>query len=265
MLSFKANGKRKTLKDEFVDVSLNELSAAYKYVSTLSPELKRHLLNSSTNKIKESELLEFKINWISLFSDFSVEELRLITVKDGDLTDISVEWLYNKCELFLHQPKSYIELKDFKHKGKKYSLIKPLKTISGAELLFGNGNYRQFMLGSQLTSMVENNKNQGGIPSLIQLFALLYSDGNDSGEDVAKRAGFFGEINALYGWSSYFFFVELLEKYKDYFLLSTTKNPPARVMKEYHKQQLSQSLSKTIFGKLPLSKLLKREYSIMET
>ena len=113
--------------------------------------------------------------------------------------------------------------------------------------------------------MIENNKNQGGIPSLIQLFALLYSDGNDSGEDVAKRAGFFGEINALYGWSAYFFFVELVEKYKDYFLLSTTKNPPAPIMKEYHIQRLNRSLSKTIFGKLLPSKWLRREFSIMAT
>ena len=265
MLSFKANGKTKTLKDEFVDVSLNELSAAYKYVSTISPDLKRYLLKDSKNEVKESELLEFKMHWISLFSNFSVDELRLIPVKNGDLTDISVEWLYNHCEMFMHQPKTYIDLKDFKHKGKKYSLIKPLKTISGAELLFANGNYRQFMLGSQLTSMIENNKKQGGIPSLIQLFALLYSDGNDSGEDVAKRIGFFGEINALYGWSSYFFFVELVEKYKDYFLLSTTKNPPVPIMKEYHIQRLSQLLSRTIFGKLLPSKWLKREFSIMAT
>ena len=81
MLRFKANGKTKTLKDEFYHVSLNELAAAYKYVSTISPDLKRYLLKDSKNEVKESELLEFQMQWISLFSDFSVDELRLIPVK----------------------------------------------------------------------------------------------------------------------------------------------------------------------------------------
>ena len=265
MLKLKANGNNKTLKDEFIDVKLNELASAYKYVSGLNADLKRYLLAGSDADIDDSKVFEYKLKWISLFSDFTVEELRLIPLEGEQADSLSVDWLYNHCKLFLNQPETYIELKEFSFKRQQYNLIKPLKTISGAQMLFGTANYKQFMLSSQLASMVENNKNEGGINSLIQLFALLYSDGNDASEDVVKRAKVFGEVNALYGWSAYFFFAQLVKKYNDYFHLSTTKNPPVPIAKEYLKQLLSQLLSRITFGKLSRLKLLKREFSILKT
>jgi hypothetical protein len=261
VLSLKANGDNKELKDEFFDVTLNELASAYKYVNTLSPEMKRYLLKSTDAEVDEGQLFEYKLKWISLFSDFTIDELRLIPL-EGD--GLSVDWLYQKCELFLHQPESYVQLKEFKHKGNKYNLIEPLTTIGGAEMLFGKANYRQFMLGSQLASMIEKNKNEGGVGSLTQLFALLYSDGKDSSDDVVRRSRVFGEVNALYGWSAYFFFVELVKKYKDFFLLSTTKNPPHKVQRVLAIQQLKASLSRTIFGRLLPLKWLKQEFLILQ-
>jgi hypothetical protein len=261
MLKLKANDLNKTLKDEFVDVTLNELATAYKYIQGLDSDLKHYLLSKGEKEIPESKLFEFKIHWITLFSDFTKEELRLIPMEGS----ISVEWLYKHCEQFMKQPESYVQLKEFDHKKVTYKLIEPLTTISGAELLFGKANFRQFMLGSQLTSMVEANKQQTAISSLVQLFALLYSDGEDSSEEVVKRSKVFGEVNALYGWSAYFFFVELVERYKDYFHLSTTENPPAQIQRLSARQQLKALLSKTTFGSWLLSKLRKKEFSILTT
>jgi hypothetical protein len=263
MLSLKANGQKKTLKDEFVDVTLNELAAAYKYVTGLDSETKRYLLNDGET-VNDDKLFEFKIHWISLFSDFSIEDLRLVPLEDSEQNSLSVDWLYSYCKAFLKQPESYVTLKEFNHKGVDYHLIKPLKTIGGVEMLFGKANYRQFMLGSQLASMVEKNKTEASIGSLTQLFALLYSDGNDSSEDIVNRANLFGNVNALYGWSAYFFFVELVKRYKDYFLLSTTKNPPQRVKTALARQQLKALLLRTTFGKLLLSKWLNKEFLILE-
>jgi hypothetical protein len=267
LLNLKVNNDSRTLKDEFIDVTLNELAAAYRFVSSQDAETKRFLLLDDAKEISNSKFYEFKLKWIELFSDLTVDELRLLPMAndENDLTTITVDKLYGFCELFLHQPKTYLELKEFKHKGKKYNLLEPLKTISGAELLFGNGNYRQFMLGSQLTNMVKDQKNDKGIQSLKQLFALLYSDGEDSSEDIIKRSEVFGEVNALYGWSAYFFFVQLVEKYKDYFRLSMTKSPPPKVARELARQQLKALLLKTTFGKLWLSKWLKREFSVLRT
>lgn len=264
MLSLRANDKKKTLKDEFIDITLNELAAAYKYVSGLDAETKRYLLNEGET-FNDSKLFEFKLKWISLFSDFTIEELRLIPIEGDDFNSLSVDWLYDHCKHFLKQPESYIQLKEFDHKRTTYNIIEPLKTVSGAEMLFGKANFRQWMISSQLTKMIEENKNQGGIPSLITLFALLYSDGNDSSDDVVARSRVFGEVNALYGWSAYFFFVELLEKYNDYFRLSTTKNPPAKIQRVLAQQQLRRLLSKTTIGRLLRSKLPKREFSILQT
>ena len=100
---------------------------------------------------------------------------------------------------------------------------------------------------------------------LKQLFALLYTDGNDSSDDVVKRSEVFGEVNALYGWSAYFFFVQLVKKYSDYFRLSTTKNPSPKVARELARQQLKALLLRISFGKWLLSKLPKREFSILMT
>jgi hypothetical protein len=264
VLRLTANGIKKTLKDEFIDVTLNELAAAYKYVSGLDADLKSYLISGGNAEINSSKVFEYKLKWISLFSNFTIEELRLIPL-EGAVDSLSVEWLYNYCKKFLKQPERYLELKEFEHKGIDYHLIKPLKTISGAEMLFGTANFRQFALSSQLASMVENNKNEGGIRSLTQLFALLYSDGNDSSEDVMNRCTDFGEVNALYGWSAYFFFAQLAGKYNDYFHLSMTKNPPPLISKQYLKQQLRALLLKTTFGTLSLTKLPEREFSILKT
>lgn len=263
MLNLKANNKPITLKDEFNDITLNELAAAYKYVNGLDADTKRYLLHDAED-LDQVKLFEFKLEWIARFSDLTVEDLRLIPIDNDDLTQLSVNWLYDKCEKFLHQPEVYLQLKEFKHKSKTYNLIEPLKTIGGAELLFGNGNYRQFMIGSQLQQMIQDNKNSGAIPSLVQLFALLYSDGDDSSDDVVKRAELFGDVNAMYGWSAYFFFVELVAKYKDYFRLSTTKNPPPRVSRNLALQHLNKGLLKTSFGRWLQSKLPKREFSVLE-
>ena len=261
MLKLKANNLNKVLKDDFFDITLNELDSAYGYINSLDDDLKRFLLKGADKKISDSKIFEHKIHWVSLFSDFTKDELRLIPLEGA----ITIDWLYDHCKHFMKQPESYVQLKEFDHKKVKYSLLEPIKTISGAELLFGKGNYRQFMLGSQLTSMIEANREQASIGSLKQLFALLYSDGNDSSDDVVERSKVFGEVNALYGWSAYFFFVELVEKYNDYFRLSTTKNPPVRIAQELAKQQLKALLLRTSFGRWLLLRLPKREYSILST
>lgn len=264
MIELKANGKKKAIKDDFLDVTLNEIAAAYKYVHGIDAETKRYLLHEGET-VNDDKLFEFKLKWVSLFSDFTVDELRLIPLEDEDSTSLSVNWLYQKCKLFLNQPETYFQLKDFEHKGKKYNLIKPITTISGAEMLFGNASFRQFQLSSQLASMIEKKKGDASINSLTQLFALLYSDGKDSSEDIVARAKVFGEVNAMYGWSAYFFFVELVERYKDYFHLYTTKNPPVQIQKVSAQQQLKASLSKTIFGRLLPLKWLKQEFLILKT
>jgi hypothetical protein len=265
MLEFKVNEEKRRLKDDFIDVTLNELAASYKFVSEQDAETKRYLLSKDAKEIDKDKFFEFKLKWIALFSDFTVAELRMIPIEGNELSNLSVEWLYDHCKQFLNQPESYLELKEFDHKGKTYNILEPLKTISGATMLFGNGNYRQFMLGSQLSNMANSQKNEKGIEGLKQLFALLYSDGNDSSHDIVKRADVFGNVNALYGWSAYFFFVQLVKKNKDYFLSYTIKNPKPQVAQELAIQQLRVLLLKTSFGRLLLSKLPKREFSILRT
>lgn len=264
MLRLKTDNGARTLKNDFIDITLNDLVKAYKFVSDQDGETKRYLLSEVDATIDQDKFFEYQIGWISLFSDFTLDELRLVPMGEDEFDGGSVKWLYKHCEHFLKQPESYLELKEFIHKGTTYKLIEPLKTISGAKMLFGKGSYRNFMLGSQLSNMVSDQKNERGIESLKQLFAMLFTDGSDSTKDIVVRSKIFGEVNALYGWSAYFFFAQLVEKYKDFFHLSTIENPPLRIKTVLAKHQLRQLLSKTTFGKLLPSKWLKQEFLILE-
>ncbi len=259
------NGEKRTLKDEFVDITLNELSKGYELINNQLPVIKNHLIDGKeiVNESDLNQFFEFKLKWVAMFSDFTIEELRLIPMEQSD--SLSVSWLYDKSKLFMQQPQSAIDLKEFKHKGVNYKIIEPVRTISGAVMLFGNANYRQWMIGSQLTTMVEEHKNQRGIEALKQLFALLYTDGNDSSEAVVKRAKIFGEVNALYGWSSFFFFAMLVEKYNDFFHLSMTTNQAAKIQAVIQLEKLKAKLSKAFIGKLLPSKFLNVEFSILES
>ena len=68
MLSLKANGKQKHLKDEFADVTLNELAKAYEFIQGLSPEMKRYLLTDSDAEMDEGQVFEYMISWIELLA-----------------------------------------------------------------------------------------------------------------------------------------------------------------------------------------------------
>lgn len=258
------NGEKRTLKDEFIDITLNDLSKAYDLVYKQLPVIKNYLIDGKeiVNESDLNQFFEFQLKWVAMFSDFTIEELRLIPMEETD--SLSVSWLYSKCKLFMGQPPTAIDLKEFKHKGVNYKIIEPVRTISGAVMLFGNANYRQWMIGSQLSTMIEEHKSGKGIEALKQLFALLYTDGNDSSEAVVKRAKIFGEVNALYGWSAFFFFAMLVEKYKDFFHSSMTTNMVDKIQTAIQLERLKIKLSKTFIGRSLLSKFLNVEFSILE-
>ena len=59
MLSLKVNNDSRTIKDEFIDVTLNELSDAYKFVGTLDAKTKRSLLATTDEEIDQNKFFEF--------------------------------------------------------------------------------------------------------------------------------------------------------------------------------------------------------------
>lgn len=265
MLKITVGNKKHTVKNEFEDVTLNELATAYKVLNTQDKVIKAYLTDGEMPN-DEFKLIEFKIKWLSLFTTVPIEQLRLIPLHL--LPDsLSLEWLYNETTKFMRAPESALDLKQFKHKGVTYKLIEPLTTISGTQMLLGNANFRQFMLSSQLSQMVEDNKaNERCIESLIQLLAVLYSEDNDDDSDkMRKRAEEFKSVSALYGWSAYFFFVMLVLKYKDYFLSYTKGKLSSKMNQIKAIEEIGGHLSRITIGKFAPLKSLKREYSILKT
>lgn len=260
MINLTANGAKKYLKTSFTDVTLGQLSDAYGQLAQQSAVILDWL--NKDKECPESDMFEFKMFWVSLFSDFTLSELKLIPMHDKD--SLSVEFLFDQCKLFIYQPKVALDIKEFKLKGKIYKLIEPIRTISGASMLFGNASYRQWMLGNQLSKMVTDNQNDKCIEGLIQLLAVIYTDNEDIEKDLTERVKAFRDVDALTGWSGYFFFALLLKKYSDYFQLSTKSLRLKKVQSQLTLEQSKQRLSKTFIGRLLPSKLLNSEFLILE-
>jgi hypothetical protein len=255
ILKLKIGEHSRKVKTGFEDVTLRELSDAYKWIHTQSFALKAHLFNGKA--VPEAELIEFKINWICKFSDFTANELKLVSFEDLD-------FVFKQVEIFLKVPEVHLDLKEFKYKGRTFKMIEPLRTISGAKLLFGNANYRQWMLCNQLAKIVENRESANCIEGLTQLLAVIYSDGNESNDALEWRAREFENVNALYGWSAYFFFIMLVQKYKDFFQLYTTPTTHIKMKRKLTLEQSKNELSSSRIGKLLPLKWLKSEYLILE-
>jgi hypothetical protein len=120
------------------------------------------------------------------------------------------------------------------------------------------------MLCNQLAKIVENRESANCIEGLTQLLAVIYSDGNESNDALEWRAREFENVNALYGWSAYFFFIMLVQKYKDFFQLYTTPTTHIKMKRKLTLEQSKNELSSSRIGKLLPLKWLKSEYLILE-
>jgi hypothetical protein len=212
--------------------------------------------------IDESELYNFMINWVSFFTDLSIDELRSIPLNDID--SLNIAFLFKQTTKFLSQPPVVLDLKELKLGGKTYPLMTELRTITGAKMLFGNGSYRQWMLGNQLSKIVAENKNEKVVDGLLQLLAVLYTDGDESNEGIAKRIEAFKDLNVLNGWSAYFFFALLVKKYNGYFLSFTKDQLSRKAQSLLTLEQSKNKLSKTFIGKLLPLRLLSSEFLILD-
>lgn len=262
MINLIANGEKKQVNNEFIDVKLVDLSKAFKFLAG-QPKSVLEWLYDSEKECDFKEKINFKIGWISFFSNFTIDELKLVPT-EITADSLSIDFLFNQCAKFMNQPQVHLDLKEIKIKGKKYSIIEPVKTISGAAMLFGNANYRQWMLSNQLARVAEENKNEKCIDALIQLLAVIYTDGNDSDEAMKERAEIFKDVDALTGWSGYFFFALLVNKYKDYFQSFSSATPNLKEQQKLNLDQLKKAFSKTRIGKLLRLKSQKWEFSILK-
>jgi len=261
MINLIANGEKKKLFNNFEDVKLSTLSSAFKYLAKQSKAILDFV--AEDKECDKQEEIAFKIGWISFFSTFTIDELKNVPIT-GTADSLSIDFLYNQCVIFMGQPKAVLDIKQIKIQGKKYDLIKEVKTISGAAMLFGNASYRQWMLLTQLSKVVEENKNEKCIDALINLLAVIYTDGDDSDIALKERVEAFKEVDALTGWSGYFFFALLLNKYKDYFQSFSSGLPNLKDQQKWNLEQLKESYSKTRIGKLLPLKSQKWEYSILK-
>ena len=260
------NGQKRVIYDLFSDVNLYQLKKAYSYLSNNTHVDILKFLKGENNNIDESKLLDFKIDWICLFSDIKKEELTKLAVSSDQ--DLSIDWLFEKVLKFCYFPEEVVDLKSFKFQGVEYKLIEEIKTISGAKMLFGNGTYNQFKLAQMLARQVKDTLTPNVADSLIQLVAVLYSvDGDNSDEAINSRIEKFDQLSALIGFSALFFFILLTKRYSAFFhLYSSEMNQEVqRALRGVLKLEAKRiSFEKGSFGRLLKLKSPKSEFLILE-
>lgn len=266
MLKLKIGGNKHKLFNEFYEINLKKLKEAYDYLDGCDIYIKEYFRDREKNSVKQAYLLDFKIDWIAIFSDIDKEILKNVKVEGA--ADLSIDFLFGHVEKFIYPPTQYLEVKEFVCGGKLYKLIPETKTISGAAILFGEGTYNQWKLANMLSTQLSKDSSPSTVDNLVQLLAVLYvHDGDNSEKAIEYKINEFWEVDCLTAWSSYFFFVKLLSKWKSYFQSFTAKTVDRKVVRARKlilKEQSLRLLSKITFGVSLKLKWLNYNYLIMD-
>jgi len=261
MLKLRVNSEKRYVFNSFFDVTLNQLKEPLKWLSKQDKELLNAIFQEEPELNEKT--IDVMIAWIMFFSDFKRVELENISVTDE--TDLSLTTLFSHCALFMAEAPHIFDVDKFKHKGIEYKLLEPLKTIDGTKVLLGNASYKQFMLSTKIDNLIKKGLSDSYIDCLIQCLALFYTDGDDSNEGINKRVEEFGEIQAIYGYNAWFFFVVVINKYNDFFQSCLTRKMTKLQAKAILKERILKLCSRITIGRWSETRLQKMEFLILST
>jgi len=260
MIELEFNNKKGRVLTEFREVDLKTLAKGLQIFEDSPLSVQKFFLEGED--AEEKDIFNFAVKWISNFSTLTAQELRLVNVNplEGEGYSISLTGLLYQTKGFLMNPERVEDIEEFIHNGKKYKILEPLKTIGGAKLYFGNASFEQFKLSSMLNDAMS--KGIGGlkINSLIQLVALLYSDGDDSEEGLEERIKEFETLDSYAGFSAWFFFAMLSNKYNKFFQ-SCLSSPQEKALMNV--ETWKRNFQNSFIGKLLKMKPQRLEYLIL--
>ena len=269
MFNCTINKKKHVIHTNFNEITLRQLHKGYEYLQIAPVEILEYLkpVEEGVEKtVNASLFLDFQIHWISLFSDIPKDVLQM--VNPVGMGTMSIEHAFSYVKKFIYSPEEYFEVKSFTLKEKKYDLVGELTSISGAKTYFSDGTYNQFKLSNMISTQISGDKKPATVEGLIQLLAVLYTnEGNNSNEAINEKIGLFWDVDALTGWSSYFFFVQSVHKWKDFFnsyMGKTTYRKQRKATLKVIKELLLKQFKKAVFGKYWNLKLQKWAFSIMD-
>ena len=91
MIKLRLNDEKRVVYDSFSDITLQHLRRGYEIFSYQDKDIKNFFLKEGS-EIKESKLFDFYIDWLSIFSDLTKNELRNISVESN--IDLSLQNLF---------------------------------------------------------------------------------------------------------------------------------------------------------------------------
>ena len=253
MIELNYNGKAAKVYTEFEEITLKQLADGFEVFRNSSFSVQNFFLKGE--ETDEKQLFEFAVKWVAVFSTIPQKDLRLVNLHPNpeNAGSVSLIGLLSATKDFLSPPERVQDVEAFKHKGKLYRIIEPLRTIGGAQLYFGNASFEQWKLSNMLNDAMQQGIGRLKVDSLRQLVALLYSNGDDSSEALEQRIADFESLDAGTAYCAWFFFVMLQDKYKTFFQSCLTNPQNLQKMKEetYRKQFQSGFIGKLLRMKRP--------------
>ena len=258
MVSVSILDQNYTIKTTWSDVTIRDMIPVQEYISNMPEWLKNYIYSDSDEPVSQQKLLEFYIDWISLFSDIPREYLES-EIEVTETNDVSLVELFGTVAKFLGEPSQddLGESKTITHNGIDYHLIKSVMTSGGVEKMLGGATFRHFSESQALATLFQK-KQYRKWEYLAKITAILFREEEDElyNEDKVKlRSDIFKSLPVSEAYRGYFFLESHMQELQKSMLTSLTERKERQ-----QEQQVKQSL-KTYTGKLKPISWLKRVFS----
>ena len=244
-----------TIRNEWSDNTIKQMSKAHAYLENIPQWLEHYLYSDEPSSISTSKLLKFYIDWIELFSDIP-RDLLESDIKVEDANDVSLTFLFETVSKFLGEPsESDIGTSETIVLGKiTYKLIESVKTAGGVDKMLGGATYKHFAESKALAELFQSKKYKKW-EYLSNITAILFRETPSEQYDehlIEMRSKAFENLPVSEAYKGYFFLLNSLNNSQKSLVTSLMEK------KASLSDQLAKPLCKDYTGKTKLMKLLKR-------
>jgi len=248
-----------TIRNEWSDNTIKQMSKAHSYLGEIPQWLEHYLYSDEPSSISTSKLLKFYIDWIELFSDIP-RDLLEADIKVEDANDVSLTFLFETVSKFLGEPsENEIGSSETIVLGKTtYTLIESVKTAGGVDKMLGGATYKHFAESQALANLYQQKKYRKW-EYLSNITAILFRENpNEQYDDslIEMRSKAFENLPVSEAYKGYFFLLNSLNSNQNSLVIS---------LMEKKESLLDQSVKKScsnFIGRIKPMKLLKRIFSL---
>jgi hypothetical protein len=228
MLKVRINKQKYVIKTLFHEVNGKDLKKAYTYLQEVTNnDLDLFAWLYKNKEANKASLFRFKKDWLSIFSDIPNDVLNNIEPESD--VNLSLDFLFELTEKFIGFPNIHHYNNGIEFGKSEYELVKDKVVINGVKLHFAEGIYKQWKLANMLSGQIVERNNSNTMDALVQMAAVLYSDGDNSDEAIDDRIDKFWNLDASTLWGVYIYFADVSQQFQKMFPLVYGKDVVPRV------------------------------------